>query len=98
MAKQILVRPLITEKSEMLSDNKNQYSFVVHSKANKLEIKAAVQKMYDVKVASVNTLIMPAKARNRMTRSGVLQGKKSSYKKAIITLKDGETIDLYGEM
>ena len=82
----------------MLSEGLNQYSFIVNKKANKIEIKKAVEDMYNVDVASVNTIIMPAKAKNRNTRSGVLQGRVSAYKKAIVTLSEGEEIDFFGDI
>lgn len=98
MAKEILVKPIISEKAEMLSDSLNQYSFVINRKANKVEVKKAVEEMYSVNVASVNTMIMPAKARNRNTRSGLIKGRVSSYKKAVVTLAEGEEIDFYGDI
>lgn len=98
MAKTILIKPIITEKSERLSEGLNQYSFVVARKANKIEIKKAVEAMYNVDVEAVNTIVMPAKAKNRSTRSGMIRGRVSSYKKAIITLADGEEIDFFGDL
>lgn len=98
MAKNILIRPIITEKAEGLSEKLNQYSFVVNKKANKVEIKKAVEKMYGVNVESVNTMIMPGKAKNRSTRSGVLRGRVSSLKKAVVTLSEGEQIDFFGDI
>lgn len=98
MAKQILIKPLITEKSEMLSEEFNKVSFVVSRKANKLEIKKAVEDMYNVAVESVSTMIMPAKTKNRNTKSGIIRGTVSAYKKAIITLAEGEEIDFFGEI
>ena len=98
MAKNILVKPIISEKAEMLSDGSNQYSFIVNQKANKVEVRKAVEELYSVNVSSVNTMIMPAKAKNRNTRSGLIKGRVSSYKKAIVTLADGEEIDFYGDI
>ncbi len=98
MVKTILVKPIITEKSEMLSEKMAQYSFVVHRRANKIEIRNAIEKAYGVNVVSVNTMVMPGKAKNRNTRSGMVKGRVSSFKKAIITLVDGEVLDLYGDM
>jgi len=99
MAKtQVLIRPLITEKAENLQEARNQYTFVVARKSNKLQIRKAIEDMYEVKVASVNTMVMPAKAKNRNTRSGVIRGRISPYKKAIITLKDGDIIDFFGDI
>jgi large subunit ribosomal protein L23 len=98
MAKTILVKPLITEKSEMLSEDRGQYTFIVAKDVNKLEIKEAVEDMYQVTVESVNTIIMPAKAKNRSTRSGIIDGRKAAYKKAVVTLSEGEEIDFFGDI
>ena len=99
MAKQnILIRPIITEKAERLSEGLGQYSFVVDRRANKIEIGKAVEKMYEVTVESVNTMIMPGKSRTRNTRSGVQRGRVSPYKKAVVTLAEGEEIDFFGDI
>ncbi len=98
MNKQILIKPIISEKSEMLSDNLTQYSFVVNKKANKIEIKKAIEKEFSVGVSAVNTMIVAPKSKNRNTRSGLIKGRTSSYKKAIITLNEGETIDFFGDL
>jgi len=98
MKKTILVKPLITEKSEMISEKENKACFVVHRRANKIEIKNAVEKAYNVNVLSVNTAVMPGKAKSRNTKSGVVKGSSSSFKKAIVKLAEGDSIDLYGEM
>ena len=98
MAKQILVKPLITEKADLLTEDLNKYVFVVNKNANKVEVRSAVEEMYNVKVASVNTMIMPGKTKNRNTRSGVLRGTVSGFKKAVVTLKDGEEIDFFGDL
>jgi len=68
---------------------------MVHKKANKIEIKNAIEAMFNVSVESVNTLIVPAKTKSRNTKSGILRGRKPSYKKAYITLAEGEEIDFY---
>ncbi|MFM8449284.1 MAG: 50S ribosomal protein L23 [Haliscomenobacter sp.] len=93
--KTVLIKPLITEKSEKLSEKLNKYCFMVHKKANKIEIKNAIEAMFNVSVESVNTLIVPAKTKSRNTKSGILRGRKPSYKKAYITLAEGEEIDFY---
>ncbi len=98
MGKRVLIKPIISEKAEILSSEKSQYSFIVNKKANKTEIRKAVQDMYSVKVASVNTLTMPGKSKTRNTRSGVLKGNISSYKKAVVKLQEGEEIDFFGEV
>ncbi len=99
MARNILIKPIISEKSEILSNGLSKYSFVVDKKANKIQIKAALEEMFpNVKVANVNTLVMPSKSKTRNTRAGVQKGSISSYKKAIITLKDGAEIDFFGDL
>ncbi len=98
MSKTILVKPIITEKSSTLMEESNQYTFLVNKKAKKPEIKKAVEELYEVKVDSVNTIIVPSKKKVRNTRSGLQRGSKASYKKAIVKLAYGEEIDLYGEV
>lgn len=98
MSKTILIKPIITEKAERISEKHNSYSFVVDRKANKIEIKKAVEAMYSVAVESVNTLVMPAKAKTRSSRSGVVEGRKPAFKKAIVTLGEGEEIDFFGDL
>lgn len=96
--KHILVKPLINEKSEILLEEFEKYTFIVNRKANKIEIRNAVEEMYGVNVLAVNTMIMPAKERSRYTRTGVQKGRTSVYKKAIITLEEGDEINFYGEV
>jgi large subunit ribosomal protein L23 len=98
MAKRILIKPIISEKSEMLTEKVNQYSFVVDKKSTKKQIKAAVEDMYEVKVDSVNTLIMPSRSKNRNTKRGFIKGSMASFKKAVVTVSDGEVIDFFGEV
>ncbi|MBK7869254.1 MAG: 50S ribosomal protein L23 [Saprospiraceae bacterium] len=98
MAKIILIRPIITEKADQLSEKLQQYSFVVDRKANKIEIKKAVEGRYNVNVESVNTLVIPAKLKSRMTKTGILRGRKPAYKKAVVTLVEGEEIDFFGDI
>jgi large subunit ribosomal protein L23 len=97
MANNILVRPLITEKSDK-GMNKQVYTFVVAKTANKLEVAKAVEAMFNVSVANVNTAVIPGKVKVRSTRSGVMRGMKPSYKKAYITLQEGEKIDIFGDV
>ncbi len=98
MAKQILIRPVITEKAEPKQDSLGQYTFVVNRNANKVEIRKAVEDTYGVTVESVNTLLMPSKRKNRTTKSGIIRGRIPSYKKAIVTLAPEDSIDFYGEI
>jgi len=92
---EVLVRPVITEKVNLQMERSGRYTFVVGKQANKLEIKKAIEEFYGVKVADVNTVVVPAKSKTRFTKAGLLSGRKPSYKKAIVTLATGETIDLF---
>jgi large subunit ribosomal protein L23 len=98
MQRQILLKPIITEKAEMLSEKLGQYSFLVDKKANKLEIRKAVEALYNVNVRAVNTMIVPGKTRSRSTKNGIQRGMKASYKKAIVTLTAGEQIDFFADI
>ncbi len=91
----VLVRPVITEKVNSQMEKSGRYTFVVDKKANKLEIKKAIEEFYGVKVTEVNTIVVPGKVKNRFTKGGFISGVKSSYKKATVTLADGESIDLF---
>jgi large subunit ribosomal protein L23 len=92
---EILKQPIVTEKVNKQTEKFNRYCFVVDKRANKLEIKKAVEEFYNVRVEDVNTSVVPGKAKSRMTKAGILSGRKPSYKKATITVAAGETIDLY---
>lgn len=94
----ILVKPIITEKMTAQAEKLNRYGFVVAKEANKLEIKAAVEKMYGVKVDTVNTQQYVGKVKTRNTTRGIAIGRVNRNKKAIVTLKDGETIDFYASI
>jgi len=93
-----IVKPVITEKMTKMTEKLNRYAFITAKKATKKEIKKAVEGMYDVSVLAVNTMIIPAKARSRFTRSGVLAGRTQAYKKAIVPLAEGDVIDFYSEI
>jgi len=93
---EVLIKPILSEKSNKQSEKMNRYSFVVDKKANKLEIKKAVESFYGVQVAEVNTMVMPSKQKSRYTKAGFITGRKPSKKKAVVTVAAGETIDLYG--
>lgn len=98
MAKQIIIKPLITEKADKLSEGLNKYTFLVNKNANKLEIKKAIKDWFNVEAESVNTVIMPSKSKVRNTKTGIQRGQKASYKKAIVTLEEGDEIDFFGEI
>ena len=95
---EVLVRPVITEKVNGQMEKENRYTFVVDKRSNKLEIKEAVESFYSVKVIEVNTIVVPAKNKSRFTKAGVISGRKPSYKKAYVTVAEGETIDLYSNI
>jgi large subunit ribosomal protein L23 len=90
----VLVKPLVTEKVSDLNE-KGKYGFIVERKANKVEIKKAVEQMYGVTVESVNTMQYQGKQKSRYTKSRIITGRTSSYKKAIVTVAEGEVIDFY---
>ena len=94
----IIKNPIITEKMTNQSEEFNRYAFVVDRKANKIEIKKAVADMYDVTVDSVRTMVCIGKKRVRGTKSGMIIGKTSTYKKAIVTLAEGDAIDFYSNI
>ncbi len=90
----VLVKPLVTEKISALNE-KGQYGFVVNRAANKVEIKKAVEAMYGVSVENVNTMNYLGKQKTRYTKAGFVSGRKPSFKKAIVTVAEGEVIDFY---
>lgn len=94
----ILIKPIITEKFTEQGEDFNRYGFIVHKKANKLQIKKAVEEMYQVTVTSVNTMVYGGKRKSRFTRGGVIAGKTPTLKKALITVAKGETIDFYSNI
>lgn len=94
----VLIKPLVTEKMTAQTEKLNRYGFVVDRRASKDQIKAAVKRLYDVDVASVNTMVYAGKTKSRYTKSGVQKGKTSAFKKAIITLNEGQTIDFYSNI
>jgi large subunit ribosomal protein L23 len=95
---EILVKPIITEKQTAQAEKMGRYAFIVNTKANKLEIKAAIEKMYNVKVDSVNTQQYVGKVKTRNTTRGLAIGRVNRNKKAIVTLKQGEVIDFYANI
>jgi len=94
----MLIRPIVTEKMERLTSKVNQYGFIVDKKANKLQIKKAIEDLYGVTVDSVNTIRYAGKQKNRYTKAGFLTGRTNSFKKALVTLKNGEKIDFYSNI
>ncbi|MFO8236354.1 MAG: 50S ribosomal protein L23 [Bacteroidales bacterium] len=96
--KDILKKPIITEKLTEQGETLNKYGFIVDKKANKLQIRNAIEEMYNVTVESVNTMRYKGKSRMRYTKAGIIRGKENNYKKAIVTLVEGDSIDFYSNI
>ena len=95
---EILRKPLLTEKVTQLTDKLNRYAFLVNPKANKIQIKAAIEAMYGVNITAVNTMRYVGKLKTRNTKAGPVSGRSATVKKAVVTLKDGEVIDFYSNI
>ena len=95
---EVLIKPVITEKMTSISEKLNRYGFIVHKKANKIQIKKAVEQMYGVTVETVNTVNYAGKVKTRNTKAGMSVGRTNAYKKAIVKLVKGDTIDLYSSI
>ena len=95
---EILRKPIVTEKMTDQGEKLNRYGFVVDMDANKVQIKQAVEELYDVTVTDVNTMRYAGKPKVRFTRSGVQSGRTSTFKKAIVTIAEGEAIDFYSNI
>ena len=93
-----IVKPLVTEKVTDLTEKHNVFCFVVRPEANKLQIQNEVEALYNVKVVSVNTVNYAGKNKNRYTKAGLLRGKTNAFKKAYVTLKEGESIDFFSNI
>ena len=94
----ILIKPIITEKATADSELNNKYAFVVNNNANKIEIKDAVEAAYGVSVVKVRTINVRPDRKTRYTKTGVVTGKTSAFKKALVQVAEGETIDLYSNL
>ncbi|MCC8034316.1 MAG: 50S ribosomal protein L23 [Rikenellaceae bacterium] len=95
---EILIKPILTEKMTGQGEKLNRYGFIVDPRANKLQIRTAVEQMYNVVVTEVNTMNYMGKAKSRYTKAGLLRGRANNFKKAVVTLKDGDTIDFYSNI
>ena len=94
-----VIKPLVTEKMNQTTEKfSNRYGFIVRPEANKIEIKKEIEGLYNVKVVDVNTMRYAGKRSSRYTRAGLIRGRKNAYKKAIVTLKEGEVIDFYSNI
>jgi large subunit ribosomal protein L23 len=94
----ILIKPLVTEKLTAQGEKLNRYGFIVDRKANKLQIKAAIEQRYNVSVADVNTCNYHGKRKSRFSKAGVLRGRMNHFKKAYITLAGDDKIDFYSNI
>jgi large subunit ribosomal protein L23 len=94
----VILKPIITEKMTQMGEKLNRYGFKVDKRANKLQIKKAIKDIYGVEVAEINTMVYRGKAKTRYSKSGFISGKSNNYKKAIVTLAKGETIDFYSNI
>jgi large subunit ribosomal protein L23 len=95
---EILIKPIVTEKMTGQTESLNCYGFIVNRNANKLQIKKAIEGLYNVSVESVNTLIHGGKRKSRFTKAGVISGSTGKSKKAIVTIAKGESIDFYSNI
>ena len=93
-----IIKPLVTEKMTNITEKQNKFGFIVRPEANKIEIKQEVEALYNVTVVAVNTSNYAGKNKTRYTKSGLLRGRTNAFKKAIVTLKEGDTIDFYANI
>lgn len=94
----ILIKPIITEKATADSEDHNRFAFMVGVDTNKVQIRNAVEELYEVNVERVWTSVMPGKKKSRYTKTGMVSGTTGKYKKAIVEVRSGETIDLYSNI
>jgi large subunit ribosomal protein L23 len=93
-----VIKPIVTEKMTALTDKFNRYGFVVDYRANKIELKKEIESLYDVTVVDINTMRYEGKKAQRYTRTGLQSGRKSHFKKAIVSLKEGDKIDFFNNI
>ena len=94
----IIIKPLVTEKMTAMTEQLNRFGFIVRPEANKLEIKREIEGLYNVTVVDINTIRYSGKNKSRYTKSGLITGRTNAFKKAIVTLKEGDTIDFYSNI
>lgn len=95
---EVLIKPIVTEKANAQQEKLRRYAFKVDKRANKLEIKKAIEEFYGVNVVDVNTVVVPGKNKTRYTKAGFIKGIKNPYKKALVTVAEGDSIDLYANI
>ena len=94
----VIKRPLITEKYSAMAEKENKYGFVVDKKASKETIKKEIEKIYNVDIVSINTMIYGGRAKSRYTKKNIISGRTRAFKKAVVTLKEGQMIDFYSNI
>ncbi len=94
----IIIKPLVTEKMNSVTEKQNKFGFIVLPSANKIEIKKEIEARYNVTVTAVNTSVYAGKNKSRYTKAGLIKGRTNAFKKAIVTVKDGDTIDFYSNI
>ena len=94
----VLIKPLITEKMTELSEKRGQYGFVVERTANKIDIRKAIETQYNVTVTSVNTMLYTGKSKKRYTKGAILDGRSNHFKRAVVTVAQGDVIDFYANI
>ncbi len=97
-ASDVLIKPILSEKANAQQEKLRRYAFRVAKDANKLEIQKAIETFYGVTVVKVNTVVVPGKNKTRFTKAGLVKGRKPSFKKAMVTVAVGETIDMYANI
>lgn len=94
----VILKPLVTEKMESLGEKQPRYGFIVEINASRLQVKKAVEEFYGVTVKKVNTMRYAGKRSHRYTKTGMIEGRTKNFKKAIVTLKEGQTIDFFSNI
>ena len=93
-----IIKPLVTEKMTNITEKQNRFGFIVRPEANKIELKKEIEALYNVTVTDINTCVYGGKNKSRYTKAGLIKGRTNRFKKAIVTLKEGETIDFYSNI
>jgi len=93
-----IIKPIVTEKMTSITEKQNKFGFIVRPEANKLQIKKEIEERYNVNVVGISTIRYAGKNKRRYTRAGLLTGRTNAFKKAIVTLKENETIDFYSNI
>jgi large subunit ribosomal protein L23 len=94
----IVIKPVVSEKANAISEKNNRFTFKVQPDLNKFQIKDLIEKLYDVKVVEIKTMNYDGKKKQRYTRRGLQRGKVAAFKKALVTLEEGQTIDFYSNI